>query len=274
MMSADDILLILRLAWPIESSGSSGSCRVSPHPAANSCHHHAVSPLRYTCRRGTPSLTGLINDPAWDKVPWTSDFVDIEGDKQPLPRFKTRAKMLWDSEFLYVASWMEEPQAWATLTEHDSVIFHDNDFEVFIDPDGDAQRYFEFEVNALGTTWDLYLALPYRDGGSADNSWESDALVRVHVDGALNDASAGSKSWSVELAFPWQPFRANGGVPCPPIAGDTWRINFSRVQWLVDVVEGRYRKRPDQTEANWVWSPQGVIDMHQPEQWGYLDFAN
>ena len=26
-------------------------------------------------------------------------------------------------------------------------------------------------------------------------------------------------------------------------------------------------------ERNWVWSPQGVIDMHRPERWGYVQFA-
>ena len=41
-------------------------------------------------------------------------------------------KMLWDDEALYVGAWMEEPQVVATLTERDSVIFHDNDFEFFI----------------------------------------------------------------------------------------------------------------------------------------------
>ena len=29
--------------------------------------------------------------------------------------------------------WMEEPKPWATLVNHDSVIFHDNDFEVQVD---------------------------------------------------------------------------------------------------------------------------------------------
>ena len=26
-------------------------------------------------------------------------------------------------------------------------------------------------------------------------------------------------------------------------------------------------------EHNWVWSPQGVINMHYPERWGYLQFS-
>ncbi len=57
---------------------------------------------------------------------------------------------------------MEEPRPWAELTLHDSVIYKENDFEVFIDPDGDNHNYYEIEINALGTVWDLFLAKPYR----------------------------------------------------------------------------------------------------------------
>ena len=187
-----------------------------------------------------------------------------------MPRFETRAKMLWDDECFYVYAWMEEPCVWATLTEHDSVIFQDNDFEVFIDPDGDALRYFEFEVNAFGTTWDLFLEKPYRDGGSADNSWESHARVAVFIDGCLNDPSIVDQGWGVEIAFPWDCFWGHER----PNPGDTWRVNFSRVEWHTDNVNGRILKRSGVPEDNWVWSPQGMIDMHQPESWGYVEFID
>ena len=52
----------------------------------------------------------------------------------PSPRFRTRVKMLWDDNYLYIAAELEEPNVAAKLTERDSVIFHDNDFEVFIKP--------------------------------------------------------------------------------------------------------------------------------------------
>lgn len=232
-----------------------------------------MSPKHYECRYGTPELLGDISHPAWASADWTDDFVDIEGDLKPRPPFRTRAKMLWDEQCFYVAAELEEPHLWATLTEHDSVIFQDHDFEVFIDPDGDTLRYFEFEVNALGTTWDLYLAKPYRDSGSADNSWESNARVAVSLRGTLNDPRDTDEGWSVEIAFPWECFAENAGMPCPPNPNDTWRVNFSRVNWHLDIVEGRYVKRPNTPEENWVWSPQGVIDMHQPEQWGFVHFV-
>lgn len=44
----------------------------------------------------------------------------------------------------------QEPCVVATLRERNSVIFHDNDFEVFIDPDASNHNYYELEVSFLG----------------------------------------------------------------------------------------------------------------------------
>ena len=58
-----------------------------------------------------------------------------------------------------------------------------------------------------------------------------------------------------------------------PRIGDAWRINFSRVEWQITRTNNKYQKLPNTKEDNWVWSPQGVIDMHQPEHWGFVEFA-
>jgi hypothetical protein len=219
-------------------------------------------------------IDGRLDDAAWRDAPWTDLFVDIEGDARPRPRFRTRARMLWDEHFFYVAAEMEEPHVWATLTQHDSVIFHDNDFEVFIDPDGDNHEYYEFEINALNTGWDLLLPRPYKDGGRALNSWEIPGLkTAVQVQGTLNDPSDTDQGWTVELAFPWKVLGELAHRPAPPRDGDQWRVNFSRVQWQHELVDGKYRKVKGKREDNWVWSPQGVIDMHRPEKWGYVQFS-
>jgi hypothetical protein len=44
---------------------------------------------------------------------------------------------------------------------------------VFIDPNGDNHEYYELEINALNTTWDLLLPKPYKDDGKAVNGWEN-----------------------------------------------------------------------------------------------------
>ncbi len=218
-------------------------------------------------------IDGVI-DHQWDSAPWTSDFVDIEGSAKPKPRFRTRARMMWDTQYFYIAAELSEPHVWGTLTRHDSVIFHDNDFEVFIDPNGDSHEYFEFEINALNTSWDLFLPKPYKDAGSADNGWEIPGLrTAVSVRGTLNDPRDIDQGWSVEIAIPWAAFGARARMPLPPREGDQWRVNFSRVEWLHELVGGKYQRIKGTKEDNWVWSPQGKVNMHLPEHWGYVQFG-
>lgn len=233
-------------------------------------------PLTYLCLRATGPITvdGNLNEAAWRKAPWTRDFVDIVGEAGPKPRFRTRAKLLWDDKALYIGAELEEPQLQASLTEHDSVIFHDNDFEVFLDPDGDGLNYTELELNALNTTWDLLLPKAYRLGGQPHNEWELKGLqTAVRLDGKLNDPKVKSKGWTVEIAIPWTALAPTVIGPCPPHPGDKWRMNFSRVEWHFDDVDGKLVKRAGVAEDNWVWSPMGVVDMHIPEQWGFLEFS-
>jgi predicted metalloprotease with PDZ domain len=233
-------------------------------------------PKGYVCYR-TPApiqIDGRLDDEAWGKAPWTDAFVDILGEAAPAPRFATRARMLWDDTYLYVGALLEEPHIWGTLTKHDSVIFQDNDFEIFIDPNGDNHEYYELEINALNTEWDLFLKKPYRDGGPAVNEWEIPGLkTAVHISGTLGDPSDSDNSWSVELAIPWKSLAEHAHRPAPPLDGDQWRINFSRVEWRHEIVGGKYRKIPQTHEDNWVWSPQGRVDMHRPERWGYVQFS-
>lgn len=240
------------------------------------------SPAHYICQRAqsTLILDGKLDKPFWEQAPWSSDFVDIEGSAQPLPPKRTRVKMLWDDHYLYIGAELEEDQIWATLTERDSVIFHDNDFEVFIDPDGDTHNYYEFEMNALNTVWDLFLPKPYRDGGPPINGWDITGLqTAVHIQGELNNPRANNLGWSLEIAMPWKILKESAPHGQAPQVGDVWRINFSRVNWLVEVKDGQYVKKvnPETNapypEANWVWSPQGLINMHYPELWGFLLFA-
>lgn len=236
----------------------------------------AQQPREYVCRRALSpiQIDGKLDDPAWRQAAWTDDFVDIEGAAKPIPRFRTRAKMRWDDDYFYVAAELVEPDVWATLTVHDSVIFHDNDFEVFLNPSGDGLNYFEFEINALNTGWDLFLAKPYKKQGRADNSWEIPGLrTAIHVDGTLNNSRDRDRGWTVEIAFPWSAFASRAPVR-RPAQGEAWPVNFSRVEWRVEARDGGYMKVPDTKEDNWVWSPQGLVDMHVPEKWGFVRFES
>jgi len=235
-------------------------------------------PLSYTAYRPIDELVmdGDFNEASWQQASWTEDFVDIEGDLKPKPFHPTRVKMLWDNNWLYFAAELEEPHIWAKLTERDAVIFHDNDFEIFIDPDGDTHDYYELEVNALGTLWDLLLVKPYRDRHKvAVNAWDiRDIEYAIGIDGTINDPSDIDRAWRVEMKIPMKVLEECANKVFPPPEGDFWRINFSRVHWDTEIVDNNYQKIAGKPEYNWVWSPQGLIAMHYPERWGYLFFTH
>lgn len=222
------------------------------------------------------NIDGLDQETSWQKAPWSDAFIDIEGKE--VPTYKTQMKMLWDDANLYVYAKLEEPHVWATLKKRDTVIFYNNDFEIFIDPDGDTHNYMEFEMNALNTIWDLFLTKPYRNHGKVLDSWDIQGIeTAVHVNGTLNNASDVDKGWSIEIAIPWEVLKEANAHHDLPI-NEFWRFGFSRVNWQFDLTEGRYTRKKDAQgkylpENNWVWSPQWVINMHEPEKWGYVYFS-
>lgn len=242
------------------------------------------SPESYICYKTYQQeiVDGDIYSPQWEKAEWTKLFVDIEGDKKPNPRYDTRVKMMWDDTYFYIAAELKEPHIWATLTERESVIFHDNDFEVFIDPDADTHNYMEYEVNAFGTEWDLMLLKPYRDGATVLNCWNINGIkTAIKIYGTINNPKDTDDKWCIEIAMPIASLTEAASAR-KPASGVQWKVNFSRVEWFTDIVDGKYAKvanpykdeQHKMSEDNWVWSSQGKISMHEPETWGIVQFSD
>ena len=252
-----------------------------------------------TCLRaaGPIAVDGRLDEESWKLAPRSPRFVDMVTERPA--SLDTRAAALWDDDYLYVGFWLEEPDVWATYTERDSMICHENDVEVFI---GGKDAYYEFELNALGTImerfyiWqDAYLSAGYDQipefdllgtelvdtlGGSwsgfrhprgrrwAFREWDMPGLKwAVHVDGTINDGSDIDRGWTAEIAFPWQGLdHLADGRSLPPDDGDVWRLDFSRFQWIRD---GETRICP-----GWVWSSHGYYDSHIPDRFTYVHLSD
>lgn len=241
----------------------------------------------------------------WAALPWSEDFVDITGNPGRPPRQRTRMKAGWDDHGLYVGAELEEADIWATLRERNARLCEENAFEVFLDPDGDGRNYYELEINALGTLWELALDRPYREGGVATSGNLPGLRSAVHIDGTLGDPSDIDRGWTVELAFPWSELaRFHPAGATPPRPGDVWRLNCARVAWPFAVVNGQYVRVPppgtprnpapasegserpstgdgerpasagsERPDSYSVWSAHGEFNMHRPDRWGRLVFS-
>jgi hypothetical protein len=239
------------------------------------------SEKKYTARMAKRPIMvdGKLNEHDWKQAVLISNFEDIEGAAKPKPTFSTEVKMMWDSQYLYIGAVLEEPHLWGTLQKHDDIIYRDHDFEVFIDPMGDGEQYFEIEINVLGTIMDLFMNKPYKKGGTFDMGWNTTGIQsKIIANGTINDNSDIDSGWTLEMAIPFTAISRTQRAATPSF-NKPWRINFSRVQWTLEPDGISYRKKLNQnnkpiSEHNWVWNPTGVVDMHVPTKWGYLYFKN
>lgn len=247
---------------------------------------------QYTAYRveAPPIIDGHLDEDCWQAAPRSQRFVDLVSGAPAV--HDTRVALLWDDDNLYVGFWVEEPFVEASLTERDSLIYNDNDIEVFI---AGQNAYYEFEINALGTIYEVFFvwddamamfpelsreasgARPWNGVDFTDHPrggrvgfWEWDfpgLRSAVAIDGTLNDNSDRDRGWTVELAFPWEGMRMLAdGRSLPPSGGDTWRMSFSRFN--------QYKAAPpSQDSSGWTLSPHGVWDSHIPELFPHIHFS-
>jgi len=241
-------------------------------------------PKTYTVYRAHQPLKidGNLDKKEWSSVHWTEYFGAITGGSRYFEDKPSRVKMLWDDEYLYVAAELKEPDLWATMTERNSPLYNDNAFEIFIDPDGDTHNYFEFECNALGTIWDIYLNKPYRDGGIILSDWNllTEQETAVKTFGTLNDSGDRDEKWTVEVAIPIDQMMAlhTGKNTLKP--GDYWKMNFVRTHRQLVKENQQYQLARDSKTGEEIppvydtWTSQGLINMHYPEMWGVVLFSS
>ena len=261
----------------------------------------------YTAQRtsGAIKIDGLLNDSDWQKAKKTPRFVDMATGGPAM--FDTKAAVLWDDQKLYIAFWVEEPFVEAKLEEKNSLIFNENDAEVFIDG-GDT--YYEFETNARGTTYQMFYIwrdaykkgsrfdVPEFDvvknnaltfGGDYDRQaptfwkgtnprglrwaffgWQFPEMQSAtHIDGTINNNSDVDKGWTVELAFPWNGAKwLAGNRSLPPKEGDVWKIFLGRFEHF------RIAGNEVQPAPGWAVNSHGVYDTHLPQCWTAIHFSN
>jgi len=249
----------------------------SSSQASNSfVYNPKVYVVPYLEKNSFIKIDGDLSDIYWQKASWTTLFVDIEGETKPIPYHETKVKILWDDEYLYIGAEIQEDHLWATYDKQDMVIFQENNFEIFVDPDGDGQNYLELEINALDTHWDLVLTKPYRDEGVALSSFDIKGLKKgVKKYGTINKVTDRDQRWTLEIAIPLSILSEISGLKSLGKEDDAMKMNFSRVEWDRLIIDGKYVKMKDDNGKikpanNWVWSPQASKTMHQPETWGIV----
>ena len=161
------------------------------------------------------------------------------------PDLATQVRVGWDAESLRVMFRVEDEAPWATLTERGQPLYTEEVVEVFLDPVGDGELYFELEVNLQNAVLEC-CARRVRSGYRKDFRWRCEGLQT-----AVRRIPEG---WVAELAIPFGSVAA-----CHPKPGEVWRANFTRI----DRPEGKPRELS-------AWSPTGLAQFHVPQRFGLL----
>ena len=165
------------------------------------------------------------------------------------PNQNTTVKSVWDAHEWRVLFEVADTHVWATLTERGALLYQEEVVEIFVDPVGDLECYFEIEINPLNTVLELVLR-KNRSGYLKDTSWRCEGLRS-----AVRRSATG---WSTELAIPFASLIAE-----PPRTGTRWRANFCRID------------RPPQVERELTaWSPPGRANFHTPERFAWIEFTD
>lgn len=210
----------------------------------------------YRIKDSSLTLDGLLNKPAWAAADTTPLFVNTNGQTVNNPT--TLAKVLWDSNYLYVAFDCQDPDIWATYTQHDDPLYKEEAVEIMIDADGSQSTYTELQVNAAGTIFDAYWPERRKD---VDMAFDAHLKVGVHVDGTINKHDDVDKGWTTEIAIPFSSIR--DAPHRPPLDGETWRVNFYRMD-----------KPNAKSQIGMMWSPTYVGDYHALDRFGYITFRD
>jgi len=199
-----------------------------------------------------PEIDGAFEDEkAWKRALVLDEFSHTLSGKPASQQ--SHVRVMWDDGNLYLAMRAVDSFLSSEYTDHDDELWKADAFEIFLDPLGDKQHYYEIQVNPAGVVFDSYLPSHRKN----TNKWTSRVRVKTTVDGVLNDDQE-DRGWSAELAIPFASLNEGGGVP--PTAETPWRMNL----FLVDKTKGRTRYS--------AWSPPLRGDFHALDRFGEISF--
>lgn len=201
-------------------------------------------PLLYCRRAALGELTADLHSEPWNTLPRIQLRETTGG---ALPEQGTTVCAAWTNTELRILFDAVDSEPWATLSERDAPLYTEEVVEVFLDPVGDLECYFEIEVNPLNAVLDLVLRRG-RSGYKKDFAWRCEGLRTL-----VRRTESG---WATEMAIPFASLIAD-----PPHFRSRWRVNFFRID--------RPRGRDRELSA---WSPTKVGTFHVPQRFGVLEF--
>lgn len=141
-------------------------------------------------------LDGLLNDAAWETVPWSEGFIQYQPHENTPPAQQTRFKILYDSKYLYLAYQALDSTPSAIVKRMGRRDEFPGDWvEVNIDSYHDLRTAFSFTLSVSGVRGDEFIS---NNGTNWDDSWNPIWYAKTHID---------KDGWTAEVKIPFSQLR-------------------------------------------------------------------
>ena len=162
----------------------------------------------YPCYRmvNEPFLDGRPNDNSWSNIPLAEGFVNLNTGAFSLKQ--TSFKLGHDNTALYLFIKCEEPHMDRIVAELGDMenIWKDDCVEIFLQPEGRKDEYYQFIINSIGSRWNGVF-IDRKNTLTNLGNWNA-AVYR------------GEDFWSIELKIPFTYLNNKDKVE--------WRANIAR----------------------------------------------
>jgi hypothetical protein len=232
---------------------------IAPEPDAAPQDKEPAVDRVVECRwaRNAPRIDGVLNEAVWDDAQVLDNFVVFWQKRKA--KTATKARLLWDRDYLYFSAEMEDADLFADVTKHNGITWENDVFEIFLKPAEDKLAYYEFQVNAANTQLEMFL--PSRGAGGyrrfAGEPMGMESAVRLK--GTLNKWDDSDEGWTVEGRIPWTAFKPTGGRP---EEGSKWKFALCRYDYSVTL------EQPETSST----APLTMPSFHRYEDYAELRF--
>ena len=185
----------------------------------------ATRPAPYVCKEasGAILIDGNLDETAWNGASVISNFnvYTPEGAENLSP---TEARMLWDSQNLYVAISCTDADIWSYSGQPADFLWYGDVGEIFLKPDHDSPVYYEFIAAPNETVYDARYPSRGAGGYSRFRTWSSGIRVGCVVDGTDDDPTDMDTGYTIEMAIPLSAFHGS----TLPADGVAWTFGMFR----------------------------------------------
>ena len=158
-----------------------------------------------------PMLDGILDDPCWDLVEWSSGFTQRSPIDNGAPTSETAFKILYDDKNLYIGFKCFDPSPDSIVSRMSRRDGFEGDWvEINIDSYNDKRTAFSFTCSVSGVKGDEFIS---NNGNNWDSSWNPIWYLKTNVD---------EEGWTAEVRIPLSQLRFSNKQE------QTWGIQVTR----------------------------------------------